>query len=137
MTYNFRFGRVGAFTGISRMLLLVSESPLIWHRDPGDHGEMALVEGYELGAVLFGSCGDQGVRDIGAVCFHWWKPPRYALLSMDGRNAQILADLIGQDVADLGVARDGRPTALVRVVPPGVVATLSKKIAAVTTQVAQ
>lgn len=57
--------------------------------------------------------------------------------SIDGRNAQILADLIGQDVADLGVARDGRPAALVRIVPPGVVATLSKKFAAVTTQVAQ
>ena len=95
------------------------------------------IEGYKIGAVLFGGCDDQGVREVGAVSLHRWKPPRYALLSIDGRNAEILADLIGQDVVDLGVARDGRPTALVRIVPPGMVATLSKKFAAVTTQVAQ
>jgi hypothetical protein len=37
---------------------------------------------------------------------------------LDRRNAQILADLVGQYVNDLGVAGNGRPAILRRVMPP-------------------
>jgi hypothetical protein len=38
---------------------LIFGSPLVWHRDPGDHGEVATVEGYEVRAILFGGRGDE------------------------------------------------------------------------------
>ncbi len=69
-----------------------------------------------------------------AICIEW-REELFALL--DGRNTQILADLVDQDVTDFSVARDCGPAILFRVVPPGMVSALSKKFAAVTTQVAQ
>lgn len=86
---------------------------------------MTPVEGYEIRAILFGGRGDPGVHEASF------------LILLDGRNAQVLAYLVGQDVVDLGVARDGGPAILRRVVPPGMVAAFSKKLAAVTAQVVQ
>src|SRR3712207_3175548 len=48
-------------------LVQASILAIIRHRDPGDHREVALIEGYEIRAVLFGSRGDQGVRESGTV----------------------------------------------------------------------
>ncbi len=102
---------------------------------------MASVEGYEIGAVLFGSCGDQGVCEGGAAD----QPvlplsnvtEAFFLVLLDGWDTRIFADLIGQDTTDFGMARDGGPTVLCWVVPPGMIAALSKKLAAVTAQVTQ
>lgn len=90
---------------------------------------MLPVEGYEIHAILFGRRSDQGVREaIVEVPF---------LVLLNGRYTQILADFISQDIADLGVARNSGATVLCRVVPPGMIAALSKKLAAVAAQVAQ
>lgn len=56
-------------------------------------------------------------------------PETFFLVLLDEWNAQILADLVGQDVADFGMAGDGGPTVLRRIVLPGMVATLSKTFA--------
>jgi hypothetical protein len=45
----------------------ISGSPLIRHRDPGDHGEVATIEGREIRAILFGGRSDEGVCEAGAV----------------------------------------------------------------------
>jgi hypothetical protein len=42
-------------------------SSFIGLRYPGDHGEVAPVDGYEIRAVLFEGVGDQGVREASAV----------------------------------------------------------------------
>ena len=61
---------VGISQSTSRIVCIVSKVPrlaIIRHRDPRDHGEVPSVEGYEIGAVLFGSSGDEGVRESGAM----------------------------------------------------------------------
>ncbi len=89
--------------------------------------EVAPIEGYEIRAVLFGGHGHQGIFVV--------KHYRGALIDLlDGRNSQVLADLVGQYVTDFGVARDSRPAILRRVMPPGVISAFSKKLAAVTAQ---
>src|ERR671921_1593212 len=63
-------GRSNFPRATSRIVLpLVQASILaiIRHRNPGDHREVALIEGYEIRAVLFGGCGDQGVRQTSTV----------------------------------------------------------------------
>ncbi len=54
---------------------------------------------------------------------------------MDGipRSLQVF----GQDITNFGMARDSEPAVLCWVVPPGMIAALSKKLAAVTAQVTQ
>jgi hypothetical protein len=47
--------------------LWASMLAFIRHRDPGDHWEVAPVEGYEIRAVLSRGRSDQGVREAGAV----------------------------------------------------------------------
>jgi hypothetical protein len=61
----------------------------------------------------------------------------FFLVLLDGWDTQVLAYLIGQDITDFGMVRDGGPTVLCWVVPPGIIAALSKKLAAVTAQVTQ
>ena len=103
---------------------------IIRHCEIRGHGEV-VAEGYfELGAF---PRADRGAQDIlrSSAANHLVFLPSDAvgasfLTLLDGRNTQILANFVGQDVVDLGVARDGGATVLCRVVPPGMVAALSK-----------
>ncbi len=100
-----------------------------------------LVGGYEAQTVLLRDRGDQGVHLSGAgdqpVLPLSNVTEAFFLVLLDRWDTQILADLIGQDITDFGMARDGGPTVLCWVVPPGMIAALSKKLAAVTAQVTQ
>ena len=102
---------------------------------------MTPVEGYEICAILFKDCGSQGVREASAGDWPVASPSNateaFFLVLLDGRDTQILADFIGQDITDFDVTRDGGSAVLSRVVPPGMVATFSKKLAAVSAQVTQ
>jgi hypothetical protein len=78
---------------------------------------VAPIEGYENRAFLFGGRGHQGIFDV--------KHYRGALIDLlDGRNSQVLADLVGQYVTDFGVARGSIPAILRRVVPPVAISAL-------------
>src|SRR5215210_4711318 len=57
--------------------------------------------------------------------------------SLYRRNAQVLANFVGQYVTDLGVAKESRPAVLGGLVPPGMVHAFSKKFATVAAQLTQ
>lgn len=91
---------------------------------------MTPLEPREVRAALFEGRGNRGIFVV--------KRLRGAIIELlDRRNTQVLADLVGQHVTYLGVARDGRSAILLWVVPPGVISAFSEKFAAVTAQVAQ
>lgn len=95
------------------LIAYASISAIIRQHNSRDHWEVAPVEGYEIGAVLFGVCSDQSVSLSGAgdqpILPLSNATEAFFLVLLDGWDTQILADLIGQDVTDFGMARYGGP----------------------------